>query len=173
MPHSRLVIETMDNKWREVAQSCLTLSSPVDWTYQAFPSMGFSKQEYRSGLPLENDVWRFWERSMNVPWAPLIGEEWGDCLVFTSTLKRKASIGIPKKCGIYLLQLKDMCWWKRWRRGSSTDCLHFQNVSGVYEVGQTGYRRKLHQWYPMSWSKDCLERIEWSWMELDSWVLRK
>ena len=40
----------------EVAQSCPTLSDPMDygWTaaYQAFPSTGFSRQEYWSGLPL-------------------------------------------------------------------------------------------------------------------------
>ena len=35
----------------EVAQSCLTLCNPADCTYQALPSMGFSRQEYWSGLP--------------------------------------------------------------------------------------------------------------------------
>ena len=38
----------------EVAQSCPTLCDPMDCTaaYQALPSMGFSRQEYWSGLPL-------------------------------------------------------------------------------------------------------------------------
>ena len=35
----------------EVAQSCLTLSNPMDCN-QAPPSMGFSRQEYWSGVPL-------------------------------------------------------------------------------------------------------------------------
>ena len=35
----------------EVAQSCLTLSDPMDCS-QAPPSMGFSRQEYWSGVPL-------------------------------------------------------------------------------------------------------------------------
>ena len=36
----------------EVAQSCPTLCDPVDCVaHQAPPSMGFSKQEYWSGLP--------------------------------------------------------------------------------------------------------------------------
>ena len=35
---------------REVAQSCLTLSDSA--AYQAPPSMGFSRQEYWSGVPL-------------------------------------------------------------------------------------------------------------------------
>ena len=35
---------------REFAQSCPTLSDPMD--YQAPPSMGFSRQEYWSGVPL-------------------------------------------------------------------------------------------------------------------------
>ena len=37
-------------KESEVAQSCLTLSNPMDCTYQALPSMEFSRQEYWSGL---------------------------------------------------------------------------------------------------------------------------
>ena len=36
----------------EVAQSCLTLSDPMDAAFQAPPSMGFSRQEYWSGVPL-------------------------------------------------------------------------------------------------------------------------
>ena len=35
---------------REVTQSCPTLLNPMD--YQAPPSMGFSRQEYWSGVPL-------------------------------------------------------------------------------------------------------------------------
>ena len=35
----------------EVAQSCPTLCDPVGVAYQAPPSMGFSRQEYWSGLP--------------------------------------------------------------------------------------------------------------------------
>ena len=37
----------------EVAQSCPTLCDPVGVAYQAPPSMGFSRQEYWSGLPLK------------------------------------------------------------------------------------------------------------------------
>ena len=37
---------------REVAQSCLTLATPQTAAYQAPPSMGFSRQEYWSGMPL-------------------------------------------------------------------------------------------------------------------------
>ena len=36
----------------EVAQSCPTHSGPMDCSPQAPPSMGFSRQEYWSGLPL-------------------------------------------------------------------------------------------------------------------------
>ena len=39
----------------EVAQSCLTLSDPMDCS-QAPPSMGFSKQEYWSGVPLPSPI---------------------------------------------------------------------------------------------------------------------
>ena len=36
----------------EVAQSCLTLSDPMDCGHQAPPSKGFSRQECQSGVPL-------------------------------------------------------------------------------------------------------------------------
>ena len=36
----------------EVAQSCPTLSDPMDCSHQAPPSMGFSRQEYWSWVPL-------------------------------------------------------------------------------------------------------------------------
>ena len=36
----------------EVAQSCPTLATPWTAAYQAPPSMGFSRQEYWSGVPL-------------------------------------------------------------------------------------------------------------------------
>ena len=35
----------------EVAESCQTLCDPMDCTFLAPPSMGFSRQEYWSGLP--------------------------------------------------------------------------------------------------------------------------
>ena len=35
----------------EVAQSCLTLSDPMDYSPPGPPSMGFSRQEYWSGVP--------------------------------------------------------------------------------------------------------------------------
>ena len=40
----------------EVAQSCLTLSDPWTGAHQAPPSMGFSRQEYWSGVPLPSLV---------------------------------------------------------------------------------------------------------------------
>ena len=36
----------------EVTQSCLTLSDPMDYSPPGPPSMGFSRQEYWSGVPL-------------------------------------------------------------------------------------------------------------------------
>ena len=36
----------------EVSQSCPTLATPWTAAYQSPPSMGFSRQEYWSGVPL-------------------------------------------------------------------------------------------------------------------------
>jgi len=40
----------------EVAQSCPTLATPWTAAYQAPPSMGFSRQEYWSGVPLPSPI---------------------------------------------------------------------------------------------------------------------
>ena len=40
----------------EVARSCQTLSDPMDCSFQAPPSMGFSRQEYWSGVPLPSRI---------------------------------------------------------------------------------------------------------------------
>ena len=41
----------------EVAQLCLTLVTPWTAAYQAPSSMGFSRQEYWSGVPLPSPIW--------------------------------------------------------------------------------------------------------------------
>ena len=41
----------------EVPQSCLTLSDPMDCSPPGPPSMGFSRQEYWSGVPLPSPVY--------------------------------------------------------------------------------------------------------------------
>ena len=38
--------------WAQSLQSCLTLYDPMEWGFQAPLSMGFSRQECWSGLPL-------------------------------------------------------------------------------------------------------------------------
>ena len=70
----------------EVAQSCLTLSDPWTVAYQAPPSMGFSRQEYWSGVPLPSPlykniyvkIWKFsglkvynWEEIIISPYGEL------------------------------------------------------------------------------------------------------
>ena len=42
---------------REVAQSCPTLRDPMDCSPPGSPSMGFSRQEYWSGVPSSSPVW--------------------------------------------------------------------------------------------------------------------
>ena len=45
------------------------LATPWTAAYQAPPSMGFSKQEYWSGVPLPSPVW-MWELGYKESWAP-------------------------------------------------------------------------------------------------------
>ena len=59
----------------EVAQSCLTLSNPMDCSPPGSPSIEFSRQEHWSGLPFpspvhESEKWK-WSRSvMSDPHRP-------------------------------------------------------------------------------------------------------
>ena len=40
----------------EIAQSCPTLNNPMDHSLPGLPSMGFSRQEYWTGLPLPSPL---------------------------------------------------------------------------------------------------------------------
>ena len=58
----------------EVTKSCLTLATPWTAAFQAPPSMGFSRQEYRSGVPLPSPCMRSVQslsrvRLFATPWA--------------------------------------------------------------------------------------------------------
>ena len=64
----------------EVAQSCPTLSDPMDCSYQAPPPMGFSKQEYWSGVPLPSlthktinkqttNLIKTWAKDLKIPFS--------------------------------------------------------------------------------------------------------
>ena len=45
-----------DVYYSEVAQSCPTLCDPMGCSHHAPPSMGFSRQEYWSGVPSPEDL---------------------------------------------------------------------------------------------------------------------
>ena len=52
----------------EVAQSCPVLATPWTAAYQAPPAMGFSRQEYWSGVPLRHQIHGFNPWVGKVPW---------------------------------------------------------------------------------------------------------
>ena len=52
----------------EVAQSCPTLATPWTAAHQAPPSMGFSRQEYWSGVPSPSPDTRVWGRPLLQEW---------------------------------------------------------------------------------------------------------
>ena len=56
-------------KWSEVAQLCPTLWDPWTVAHQAPPSMGFSRQEYWSGLPFPSPVQL--DKKRIIVWWPL------------------------------------------------------------------------------------------------------
>ena len=67
----------------EVAQSCLTLATPWTAAYQVPPSMGFSRQEYWSGVPLPSPT-RFGLKSSHFHFSlSCIGEGNGNSLQYS------------------------------------------------------------------------------------------
>ena len=54
----------------EVTQLCLTLRDPMDSAYQAPPSVGFSRQEYWSGVPLPSPHSILWRVTKNTAPPP-------------------------------------------------------------------------------------------------------
>ena len=89
----------------EVAQSCLTPSDPWTAAYQAPPSMGFSRQEYWSGVPLPSLGATFSHKPGKLrikktyfrtsPMAQWIGI----CLLMQGTQVRSLAWGDPTYCG--------------------------------------------------------------------------
>ena len=70
----------------EVAQLCLTLRDPWTAAYQAPLSMGFSRQEYWSGLPLPSPQ-QVYTEVLTMFWHP-VPEQW-----FSEFINRVASPG--------------------------------------------------------------------------------
>ena len=50
--HSLLAVHAAAAAAAKLLQSCLTLCDPIDSSPPAPPSLGFSRQEYWSGVPL-------------------------------------------------------------------------------------------------------------------------
>ena len=108
---------TWTGKWSEVAQSCLTLCDSMDSSlHQAPPSMGFSRQEYWSGLPFPSPG--------NLPTQ---GSNPGlpHC---RQTLYRLSHQGTSKTIYIYELNQVKTCTEKMIRR-KYTGCLEWCNFS--------------------------------------------
>ena len=55
----------------EVARSCPTLRDPMNCSLQAPPSMGFSRQEYWSGVPLPSPIIKARHEILHIVWYQL------------------------------------------------------------------------------------------------------
>ena len=96
---------------REVTQSCPTLSDPWTAAHQTPPSMGFSKQEYWSGVPLPSpnqgldDLNSYWEEERTCG----VHISWGqECFLFMSI----SFIGrrVPGKHFMYIFKVNEKQW---------------------------------------------------------------
>ena len=83
-------------KWKVKVKSlsrvwlCVT---PWTAAYQAPPSMGFSRQEYWSGVPLPSPCWCLGISICSFQRGLLVGEVWHDCLVILLLNKITAETG--------------------------------------------------------------------------------
>ena len=68
----------------EIAQLCLTLCEPMDCSLPGSSSMGFSRQEYWSGLPLVELISLVAQMVKN---SPVMQETWVRSLVCEDTLE--------------------------------------------------------------------------------------
>ena len=78
----------------EVAQSCLTLEIPRNAAFQAPPSMGFSRQEYWSGVPLPSLTL---VTGISQSQKLQVGEEKGGGWKWGGQNAREGMIGVIKK----------------------------------------------------------------------------
>ena len=60
----------------EVAQSCPTLSNPMDCSHQVPPSMGFSRQVYWSGVPLPSPPYDYYSIIYSIQDMEIIWVHW-------------------------------------------------------------------------------------------------
>ena len=121
------------------AKSCLTICDPTDSSPQAPPSMGFSRQEYCSGLPFPSP--NPYSYALNQPWksefekpldVPALGPSKGRVPVPPVSLCLPTSPALP--CGPWVMPfvLQDLCvtylvsetpGWFLW----SASCNHNKN----------------------------------------------
>ena len=82
---------------REVAQACPTLVTPWTAACQAPPSMGFSRQEYWSGMPLPSPVHSIFKYKRKIY---LLGSVsiWLDCCLCCSVTKSCPTLCDPMNC---------------------------------------------------------------------------
>ena len=87
----------------EVAQSCPTLSDPMDCSLPGPPSMGFSRQEYWSGVPLPSPPYLLYFpiKKLSCVWHDMLG-------LFTFTMGIHHAVCFKSHCseilgGRYLL----------------------------------------------------------------------
>ena len=104
----------------EVAQSCLTLRDPMDCSCQAPPPMGFSRQEYWSGVPLPS------------PQHELVSLKSRSFSRWTQTMSRAAcksgvdgQVCTPQLTFACVLRMTMHCLWKfikswKWRSVTTT-----------------------------------------------------
>ena len=77
----------------EVTQSCLTLSDPMDYSPPGPPSMGFSRQEYWSGVPLPKYMLNYYKI---LGWLnPQMWIQRADCKVISKFLTARAWWSVP------------------------------------------------------------------------------
>ena len=129
---------TMKNLWMcEVAQLCPTLCDPWTVAHQAPPSMGFSRQEYWSGLPFEcvdhKKLWNIFSE-LGKPY-PII------CLLRNLYAGQEAVV----KTGH-----RTMDWFKI-GKGVHRGCITVLIICRVHHV-------KCRAGWSTSWSQTCWEK---------------
>ena len=161
---------------REVAQSCPTLATPWTAAYQAPPSMGFSRQEYWSGVPLPSphhlatskSEFLIHTKKNNVLWIFFSLDQWRECSSFLSAKARgwwKVDMLFFIMCGLFSRKNSNSSEYqclRCWVAPASLSCSYFRVSSGarcfLYNTGNLSASQMLS--FPITGSKLVAQRLD-------------
>ena len=142
----------------EVTQSCLTLSDPMDYSPPGPPSMGFSRQEYWSGVPLPSPIhYRG-------------GTKWVDRRIRPLEVIQPLYVGTANKCNNQVAEREGIYVDLKIQALSHLACIpiatgewptHWKSSNGENSIQYHSSKRHLTTWYQIGYNQSLFIILEW------------